>query len=108
MPEQIHLRASLDDWPTGDGRREWREELEQGELLDKLGMWQDPSEHPKRQPLFDTPIAAAWCCFLSKPTARTTFLTKRIRAHDCEWFDLAYSAAWFRLARMVDDIQERR
>ena len=108
LPEQIHLRASLDDWPTGDGRREWREELEQGELLDKLGMWQDPSEHPKRQPLFDTPIAAAWCCFLSKPTARTTFLTKRIRAHDCEWFDLAYSAAWFRLARMVDDIQERR
>ena len=98
LPEQIHLRASLDDWPTGDGRREWREELEQGELLDKLGMWQDPSEHPKRQPLFDTPIAAAWCCFLSKPTARTTFLTKRIRAHDCEWFDLAYSAAWFRLA----------
>ena len=108
LPEQIHLRANLDDWPTGDGRREWTQELEQGVLLDKLGMWQDPNEHPARQPFFDTPIAAAWCCFLSKPTARTIFLVKRIRTHDPEWFDIAYSAAWFRLARMVDDIRERQ
>lgn len=107
LPEQIHLRASLDDWPAGDGRREWTQELERGELLDKLGMWQDPNEHPARQPFFDTPIAAAWCCFLSKPTARTTFLVKRIRAHDPEWFDMAYSAAWFRLAH-ADDIRARQ
>ena len=108
LPAQIHLRASLDDWPSGDGRREWTQELERGELIDKLGMWLDPNEHPARQPFFDTPIAAAWCCFASKPTARTTFLAKRIRAHDPEWFDIAYSAAWFRLARMADDIRERQ
>ena len=108
LPAQIQLRASLDDWPTGDGRREWTQELERGELIDKLGMWLDPNEHPTRQPFLDTPIAAAWCCFASKPTARTTFLAKRIRAHDPEWFDIAYSAAWFRLARMADDIRERQ
>lgn len=108
LPEQIRLRASLDDWPAGDGRREWMQELEQGELLGKLRMWQDPNEHRARQPFFDTPIAAAWCCFWSKPTVRTTFLVKRIRAHDPEWFDIAYSAAWFRLARMVDDFHERQ
>ena len=108
MPDQIRLRASLDDWPAGDGRRAWTQELDQGELLDKLGMWQDPNEHLSRQPLFDTPIAAAYCCILSKPTSRTTFLAKRIRAHDPEWFDLAYSAAWFRLARTSDDIRQRQ
>ena len=108
LPAQIQLRASLDDWPTGDGRREWTQELERGELIDKLGMWLDPNEHPARQPFLDTPIAAAWCCFASKPTARTTFLAKRIRAHDPEWFDIAYSAAWFRLARMANDIRERQ
>ena len=106
--EQIRLRASLDDWPKGDGRREWIQELEQGELLDRLDMWRDPDEHRNRQPLFDTPIAAAWCCFLSKPTDRTVFLVKHIRAHDPGWFDLAYSAAWFRLARMQDDSRKQR
>ena len=107
--EQIRLRAGLDDWPRGYGRREWAEELERGDLLDR--MWQDPDEHPARQPLFDTPIAAAWCCFLSKPTDRTVFLVKHIRAHDPdnpEWFDFAYSAAWFRLARMQDDSRNQR
>ena len=99
--EQIRLRAIQDDWPRGYGRREWTQELEKGELLQR--MWQDPDEHPARQPIFDTPIAAAWCCFLSKPTARTFFLVKNIRAHDTEWFDLAYSTAWFQLARMQDD-----
>ena len=106
--EQIRLRASLDDWPRGDGRREWTKELEKGELLDQLGMWQDPEEHPIRQPIFDTPIAAAWCCFLSKPTDRTVFLVKHIRAHDPEWFDMAYSTAWFVLARMQDGSRKRR
>ena len=100
--EQIRLRANLDDWPEGDGRREWVEELEQGELLNKLSIWQHDNEHRKRQPIFDTPVAAAWCCFKSKPTARTTFLVKRIRTHDPEWFDLAYEAAWFQFALMQD------
>ena len=104
--EQIRLRASLDDWPRGDGRREWTQELERGDLLDRLDMWQDPDEHPRRQPIFDTPIAAAWCCFLSKPTDRTVFLVKHIRAHDPEWFDMAYSTAWFQLARILDDIRK--
>ena len=103
-PEQIRLRASLDDWPKGDGRREWMQELENGQLLNKHAIWQHEDEHRKRQPIFDTPIAAAWCCFHSKPTERTTFLVKRIRAHDPEWFDLAYEAAWFQLALMQDKV----
>ena len=108
--ELINLCANLDDWPEGDGRREWIQELVQGELLDQLRMWQQPDEHRARQPIFDTPVAAAWCCFPAKsqPTERTTFLVKRIRSHDPEWFDVAYSAAWFRLARMVDDLQACR
>ena len=106
--ELINLRASLDDWPEGDGRREWIQELAQGEVLDQLRMWQQPDEHRARQPIFDTPVAAAWCCFAAQPTDRATFLVKRIRAHDTEWFDIAYSAAWFRLARMVDDLPARR
>ena len=104
--EQIQLRASLDDWPTGDGRREWVQELEKGEFLDRL--WQDPDEHRNRQPIFDTPIAAAWCCFFSKPTDRTVFLVKHIRAHDSDWFDLAYRTAWHQLARIEDHIRKRQ
>ena len=104
--ELINLRASLDDWPEGDGRSEWEQELERGEALAR--MWQHPNEHRARQPIFDTPVAAAWCCFAAQPTERATFLVKRIRAHDTDWFDVAYSAAWFRLARMVDDLQARR
>ena len=106
--ELINLRASLDDWPEGDGRREWIQELAQGEVLDQLRIWQQPDEHRARQPIFDTPVAAAWCCFAAHPTERATFLVRRIRAHDPEWFDVAYSAAWFRLARMADDLQARR
>ena len=107
--EQVQLRASLDDWPRGDGRREWTKELENGEALGQLfGKWQNPEEHRNRQPIFDTPIAAAWCCYFSKPTDRTVFLVKHIRAHDLEWFDLAYRAAWFRLARMQDDSRKKR
>ena len=103
IPEQIRVRASLNDWPEGDCRKEWRQELEHGQVLYSSNLWQDPNEHRARQPIFDTPVAAAWCCFfVSKPSERTTFLVKRIRAHDPDWFDVAYSAAWFQLARMVD------
>ena len=105
--EQIRLRASLDDWPTGDGRRSWTRELEHGDLLDRLKLWHDADEHPARQPIFDTPIAAAWCCFFSPPTHRTTFLVEHIRAHDPEWFDTAYRAVWFELARKTDEIRNQ-
>ena len=101
--ELINLRASLDDWPEGDGRSEWEQELERGEALNR--MWQHPNEHRARQPILDTPVAAAWCCFAARPTERATFLVKRIRAHDPDWFDVAYRAAWFRLARKVDSIR---
>ena len=81
--------------------------------MDELGTFpqrlcQDADEPRPRQPHFDTPVAAAWCCFRGKPTQRTTFLVKRIRAHDREWFDLAYSATWFRLAHMQDQLKERQ
>ena len=106
-PEQIRLRASQDDWPKGDGRNEWQQELERGELLAQAGLWQSRNEPRARQPVFDTPVAAAWCCFLSKPTPRTTFLVKRTRMHDPEWFDLAYKAAWFWLALKQDKSSSR-
>lgn len=98
----VNLLAGLDDWPAGDGRGEWVEELENGELLSRLGMWQFEGLHRARQPTFDTPVAAAWCCFFSKPTARTVFLVERMRMHAPDWFDVAYSAAWYRLARIQD------
>ncbi len=101
--EQLNLRYSMEDWPPGDGRSEWAEELEQGELLNNLAIWQREGDSRERQPIFDTPVAAAWCCFHSKPTDRTTFLVKRIRTHDPEWFDLAYEAAWFQLALRQDE-----
>lgn len=108
-PGQIRLRASQDDWPSGDGRNEWQRELERGELLGRLGkagLWQSRDEHRVRQPMFDTPVAAAWCCFFSKPTSRTAFLVKRIRMHDPDWFDLAYKAAWFQLAFFENGISK--
>lgn len=105
ITEQIRLRASQDDWPSGDGRRIWAQELTQGAALHKFIVSQHPDQHPVRQPLFDTPIAAAWCCFCPEPTERTVFLVKHIRAHDPEWFDVAYSAAWFQLARMQDALR---
>ena len=101
--EQLNLRYNMEDWPPGDGRSEWAEELEQGELLNNLAIWQHKGYSQERQPIFDTPVAAAWCCFHSKPTDRTTFLVKRIRMHDPEWFDLAYEAAWFQFAFMQDN-----
>ena len=104
--EQIRLRVNLDDWPKGYGRSEWAQQLEKGELLDRL--WQHPDKPRERQPIFDTPVAAAWCCFVAKPTDRTVFFVKHIRAHAPEWFDLAYKTAWFLLARKQDDSRERR
>lgn len=102
--EQLSYRYAMNDWPTGDGRREWAQTLEQGARLKSIGVWQREGRRPReRQPIFDTPIAAAWCCFASRPTDRTAFMVKRIRAHDPEWFDLAYEAAWFQLALMQDE-----
>ena len=96
--EMIRRMASLDDWPKGYGAKQWQGEV--GPVPD--GLWQGGDEHPARQPIFDTPVAAAWCCFLGEPTDRTTFLVKRMRAHDRDWFDVAYRATWSRVARVLD------
>ena len=103
-PEQIALRANLDDWPYGYGREDWADEL--GTFPQSL--CQDADEPRPRQPFFDTPVAAAWCCFRGKPTRRTIFLVKRTRALDRDWFDLAYSATWSRLAHIQDERKERQ
>ena len=95
---QLTLRSGTNDWPKGYGRNEWAEEFEQGHLLKQQAIWQRLDEPRERQPIFDTPVVAAWCCFHSQPTEPTTFLVKRMRAHDPEWFDSAYEAAWLRLA----------
>ena len=104
-PGQICLRSNLDDWPRGYGRNEWQEEL--GSKIPE-SLWQNEHECRNHQPIFDTPIAAAWCCFVAKPTHKATFLIKNIRAHDPEWFDLAYSTAWFRIAHAADNNRDRR
>ena len=96
--EMIRRRAHRDDWPDGYRAKEWQEELEDIHP----GLWQSRDEHPARHPIFDAPVAAAWCCFRGQPTDRTTFLVKRMRAHDNHWFDVAYQATWFRLARAQD------
>ena len=103
-PGQIGLRSSLDDWPEGYGREDWADEL--GTFPKRL--CQHADEHRARQPIFDTPVAAAWCCFGGRPTERTTFLVKRIRAHDREWFDLVYGVTWFRLAHAQNELKERQ
>lgn len=107
-PGQITLRASMDDWPLGYGRFEWAQELESGEWLDRLDVWQNQKNVPEKSlPILDTTIAAAWCSVFAKPAKRTTFLVKRIRAHDPDWFDLAFSAAWFQLAHLANRIKQR-
>ncbi len=98
----VNVLGGSGDWPPGYGWEEWEDELERGEFLSKLGLWQVKEEHRERQPTFDTPVAAAWCCFFSQPTARTVFLVQRMRAHEPDWFDIAYRAAWYRLARIED------
>lgn len=108
-PEQIRLRASMEDWPLGYGRFEWAQELKNGEWLDRLGVWQNQKNVPRESlPYLDTPIAAAWCSVFARPSKRATFLVKRIRAHDPDWFDLAFSAAWFQLAHLADRIKQRQ
>ena len=101
-PPQIVLRNRLDDWPAGDGRKEWADEIGYKEVLSVL--WQNPDELGYRQPLFDTPVAAALCSLVApiEPTRRAVYLVRRIRAHDPEWFDLAYAAAWSHLAVVQD------
>lgn len=105
-PSQIKLRASMDDWPKGYCRNDWIQKLMRGKLLNILGKWQDYDEPPVRQPLFDTPVAAAWCSIFNEPTDPIiTYLVKHIRAHDPEWFDVAYRAAWVQLALIADKLK---
>ena len=108
-PAQITLRASMNDWPLGYGRFEWAQELDNGEWLRKLGVWQNQQNVPRESlPILDTPIAAAWCSVFARPSKRATFLVKRMRAHDPDWFDLAFSAAWFQLARVADKLKQHQ
>ena len=102
--EMIRRRANRDDWPDDYGAKEWQGEV--GPVPE--GLWQSTDEHPARHPILDSPVAAAWCCFLGNPTNRTTFLVKRMRAHDSDWFDVAYQATWFRLARLQDQARNQQ
>ena len=103
---QIKLRDSLDNWPLGDGRKEWTESIGAAKLLGSL--WQKEGAFRKeRQPVFDTPVAAALYSILPRePTQRGIYLARSIYFHDPVWFDLAYGAAWARLAMMVDDLDK--
>ena len=98
--QHVHRLASEDHWPLGYTRQDWSEVLGERRLL-KLRSW-DPESDRRRQPTFDTPVAAAWCCFASVPTPQTPFLVKRMRAHEPDWFDIAYRAAWYELASIQD------
>ena len=101
---QIILRNSLDDWPAGDGRTQWTEEIGYASVLKEF--WQDANQLGHRQPLFDTPVAAACYSLLApEPTRRAVYLVRRMRTHDQDWFDLAYGAAWARLAVLLDGIK---
>ena len=102
--ELIRRMANLDEWPRGYGATQWHGEV--GPVPD--GLWQSRDEHPARRPILDSPVAAAWCCFLGQPTDRTTFLVKRMRAHDNDWFDVAYRATWSRLARVQDQARKQQ
>ena len=103
--QQIVLRNDRDDWPLGDGRRQWTEEIGEKALS---ALWQNADELGHRQPLFDTPVAAAFCSLVPRtaPTPRAIYLVRRIRTHDPEWFDLAYAAAWTGLAVRQDQLRE--
>ena len=101
---QIILRNNLEDWPLGDGRRQWTEEIGYKDVL--RGLWQDPNQLGHRQPLFDTPVAAACYSLLpGEPTRRAIYLVRRMRTHDEKWFDLVYGAAWTRLAVALDQVK---
>ncbi|MYF30294.1 MAG: hypothetical protein F4169_15860 [Gammaproteobacteria bacterium] len=101
----VNLLVSEDRWPRGYTRQDWSAVLSEPRLL-KFGGW-DPESDRWRQPTFDTPVAAAWCCFVSDPTSQTPFLVKRMRSHEPDWFDIAYRSAWYELANMQDNIQDR-
>ena len=99
MSNQIILRTDLDDWPQGDGRMEWIEEIGHPKVLGP--MWLDPDELRYRQPLFDTPVAAAFYAVGHVgPSRRAIYLVRRMRMHDPKWFDLVYGAAWATLATL--------
>lgn len=99
---QHHVQqlASGGNWPGGYTRRDWSDELNDARLS-RLPIM-DVEDAGWRQPTFDTPVAAAWCCFVSDPSRRTHFLVERMRAHEPDWFDIAYQAAWYQLARAQD------
>ena len=102
--EMIRRRANRDEWPKGYGAKHWQGEV--GPV--PKGLWQSRDEHPARHPILDTPVAAAWCCFLGQPSDRTKFLVKRMRAHDSVWFDAAYRATWSHLARVQDQRRKQQ
>ncbi|MYA17718.1 MAG: hypothetical protein F4Z28_13635 [Gammaproteobacteria bacterium] len=104
--QHVQLLVSEDRWPPGYTRQDWSEVLREPRLL-KFGGW-DPESYRWRQPTFDTPVAAAWCCFASVPTPQTPFLVKRMRAHEPGWFDIAYRAAWYELACIQDRARKNR
>ena len=104
--QHVHRLASEDDWPPGYTRQDWSEVFSEPRLL-RFGGW-DPESDRRRQPTFDTPVAAAWCCFASYPTPQTPFLVKRMRAHEPDWFDMAYRAAWYALAGIQDRARKNR
>ena len=101
VPEQIRIWVNRDDWPKGYGRSEWSSKL--GEVPETL--WLKEETQPERQPLFDTPVAAACCCFFAQPDTSDILHIKRIRAHDPDWFDCAYIATWFQLAAIADHVR---
>ena len=101
-PDQIKLRNKLDDWLSGDGRKEWTESMGFPKLL-PWQQWQKEGELAHRQPVFDTPVAAALYAFLPPaPTPRAIYLIKRAYFLDPDWFDLVYGAAWAELAVKAD------
>ena len=105
VSEQIKIRNNFDDWPAGDGRKEWAVDASRARLLDSLCC---PGVPGYRQPIFDTPIAAALLSILpEQPTPRAVFMVRRMRAHDPDWFDVAYAFAWTQLAVKMDLLQQR-
>ena len=104
ISSQIILRNGLDDWPAGDGRTQWTKEIGYASVLNAL--WQEALAH--QHPLLDTPVAAACYSLLPpEPTRRAVYLVRRMRTHDQEWFDIAYGAAWTRLAVALDGINAK-
>ena len=74
---QIVLRNDLEDWPVGDGRTQWTNEIGYGKVLSAL--WQHRNELGHRQPLFDTPVATACYSLLPvEPTTRAIYLVRRM------------------------------